>query len=119
MDIVDKGVDSKTHILLEYWDFYEKNIEAVWYLLEWITWDSFDFEKASCISRYSFPDPCAFYCRSYYAPFWCDLCSSFDHDINSCPYYAYYDQFNFDRFDLTSLWDNTDFSYPYMIHPWL
>ena len=59
-------------------------------MLEWITWDSFEFEKASRILRYSFPDPCAFYSKSHYAPFWCDLCSSFDHNITSCPFYARY-----------------------------
>jgi len=38
-------------------------------LLKWIAWDSFEFEKASLISEYSFLDPCAFYARSYYAIF--------------------------------------------------
>ena len=58
-------------------------------------WDSFEFEKASRISRYLFSDPCAFYARSYYGHFWCDLCNSSDHDINSCPYYVCYAQPNF------------------------
>jgi len=40
----------------------------------------------------SFLDPCAFYDRSYYAFFRCDMCNSFDHDINSRPYYACYAQ---------------------------
>ena len=39
---------------------------------EWIAWDSFEFEKASHVYKYSFPDACAFYARSYYAPFWCE-----------------------------------------------
>jgi len=69
LDIVHKGVNSKTRIRLEYWDFHGKNVDDALYLLEWIAWDSFEFEKASCVSRYSFLDPCAFYCRSYYAPF--------------------------------------------------
>jgi len=59
-------------------------------LLEWLGWDSFEFEKASCLFGYFFPDLCAFYARSYYAPFWCDVCNSSNHNINSCPYYAYY-----------------------------
>jgi len=72
-------------------------------LLEWIAWDSFEFEKASRISRHSFLDPCSFYSRSYYAPFLCDLCKSSDHDINSCLCYACYAQRDF-----VSPWDNTD-----------
>ena len=47
---------------------------------------SFEFEKATIISKYSFLDPCTFYSRSYYAPFWCDLCNSSYHTTNSCPY---------------------------------
>ena len=35
-------------------------------MLEWIPWESFEFERASLISRYSFPDSCAFNSRSYY-----------------------------------------------------
>ena len=58
--------------------------------LEWVAWDSFEFEKASRIYGYSFHVPCAFYDRSYYAPFWCDLCNSFDHNVSSYPYYACY-----------------------------
>jgi len=27
--------------------------------------------------------------------FWCDLCNSFDNDIESCPYYASYPQIDF------------------------
>jgi len=62
---VDEGVNSKTRTLLRCWDFCGKNFDDAWYLLEWIAWDSFEFEKASRISRYSFSDPCAFYARSY------------------------------------------------------
>ena len=72
-------------------------------MLEWIAWDSFEFEKASRVSRYSFLDPYAFYSRSYYAPFWYDLCNSSDYAINSCPYYACYAQPDF-----VSHKDNTD-----------
>jgi len=72
-------------------------------LLEWIAWDSFEFEEASCIPRYSFSDPSAFYARSYYAPLRHDLCNSSDHDINLCPYYVSYAQPNF-----ASSWGNTD-----------
>jgi len=64
-------------------------------LLEWVAWDSFEFDKASCVSGYSFPDPCAFYTRSYYTPPCCGMCNSSDHNITSCPYYAYYAQPDF------------------------
>ena len=69
LDIVDQGVNSKIRTLLGYWDFHGKNIDDAWYLLEWIAWDSFEFEKATIISKCSFPNPCAFYFRYYYAPF--------------------------------------------------
>ena len=36
LGIVDKGVNSEVHIPLEYWGFHGKNVDAVWYLLEWI-----------------------------------------------------------------------------------
>jgi len=72
-------------------------------LLEWVARDSYEFKKASCVSKYSFSNPYAFCFRSYYAPFWCDFCNFFDHDINSCPYYACYTPPY-----LTSPWDNTD-----------
>jgi len=85
-------VNSKIRTLLGYWDFHGKNIDDAWYLLEWIAWDSFEFEKATIISKCSFPNPCAFYSRSYYAPFWCDLCNSSDHATNLCPCYACYTQ---------------------------
>ena len=103
MVIVDKGVNSKIHILLELWGFYAKNVDDACYLLELIAWDSFEFEKASRVSRYSFPDPCAFHYRSYYAFFLYDLCNSSDHATSSCPYYACYDQFDF-----VSPWDDTE-----------
>jgi len=61
-----------------------------WCLLEWIVWDSFEFEKASHISRYSFPNPSEVYARSYYTPFWCDMCNSSYHNITSCPFYTCY-----------------------------
>jgi len=72
-------------------------------LLKWIAWDSFEFEKASCVFGYSFIDPCAFYSRSCYAAVLCYLCNSSDHEANSCRYYACYAQPDF-----LSLWDNTN-----------
>jgi len=55
LGIVDEGVNNETGILLQYWDFHGQNVDEAWYLLEWITWDSFEFEKASCVSRFFFP----------------------------------------------------------------
>ena len=62
-------MNSKTQILLEYWGFHDQNVDKAWCLLEWIGWNSFEFEKVSCVSGYSFPDPCVFYARYYYALF--------------------------------------------------
>ena len=88
-NIIDEGVNSEIRILLQFWDFHRLNVDDAWSLLVWVVWDSFEFEKASCVSRYSFHDLCAFYARSYYAPFWCDMCNSCIHNVSSCPYYAY------------------------------
>ena len=95
LDIVNEGVNSKTRSLLEYWGFLANSIDEAWYLLELIAWDSFEFKKASRISRYLFSDPCAFYTRSYYVPFWFGLCNSSDYEINLCPYHACYVQPDF------------------------
>jgi len=103
LDIIDEGVNSETRISLGYWDFHGKTVEDACYLLEWIAWDSFEFEKASHACRYSVSIPCTFYCRSYYALFWCDLYSSSDHATNSCSYYACCTQPYF-----ASLIDNTE-----------
>ena len=54
LDITDDCVNSKTWILLEYCGFLAKSVDDVWYMLEWIAWNSFEFEKASRVSRYSF-----------------------------------------------------------------
>ena len=47
-------------------------------------------KKATRFYGNSFHDPCAFYARLYYAPFWCNLCHSSDRNISSCPYYGSY-----------------------------
>ena len=62
-------MNSKAHANLGYEGFHGKSIDEAWYLLEWIAWDSFEFEKASCVCGHSFLDPGAFYARSYYATF--------------------------------------------------
>jgi len=92
LDIITEGVNSETGTPLGYWDFHGKSLKDACYLLEWIAWDSFEFEKASLICRYSISIHCTFYYRSYYAPFWCNLCSYSDHATNSCPHYVCYTQ---------------------------
>ena len=90
LGIVDEGVNTETRILLQFWDFHGLTVDDVWNLLLWVAWDSFEFEKACSVYSYSFPDPCAFYARSYYAPLWCDMCSTSSHNVSSCPYYLFY-----------------------------
>jgi len=92
LDIVDESVNTKIRILLEYWDFRGKNIDDAWCLREWITWDLFEFEKASCVFRHLFPDPCDVACLILLAII-----------INLCPYYACYAQS-----EVTSPMDSTD-----------
>ena len=77
-------MNSEIRILLQYWDFHVKSVDEAWCLLQWIAWDSFEFEKASGVPGYSFSNPCAFYARSYYALLWCDLCNSSDPNITLC-----------------------------------
>ena len=76
--------------MLQFWDFHGLTVDDAWSLLLWVTWDSFEFDKACYVYHYSFPDPCAFYTRSYYAPLWCDLCSTSSHNVSTCPYYLLY-----------------------------
>jgi len=90
LGIIDEGVNNETRILLQYLDFHGNNIDEAWSLPEWVAWDSFEFDKASRIYGYSFPNPHAFYAKSYYAPLWCDMCNSFAHNVSSYPYYACY-----------------------------
>jgi len=90
-------------VLFKYWGYLGRSVDEASCLLEWIAWNSFGFETASRVSRYSFFDPYALYSRSYYAPFWCDLCNSYDHNTSLCPYFACYAQPDF-----ASLKDNTD-----------
>jgi len=55
-----------------------------------VAWDSFEFGNACCVYHYSFPDPCAFYTRSYFAPLWCDMCSASSQNVSTFPYYLFY-----------------------------
>jgi len=49
LGIIDEGVNNETRILLQYWDFHGKSVDEAWSLLEGVAWDSFEFEKASCV----------------------------------------------------------------------
>ena len=95
LNILDEIINGKTRALLQYLGFLAKSVDEAWYLLEWIAWDSFEFEQAACSSGYSLSDPCVFYARSYYSLFWCYLCNSSNHETNLCSYYAGYDQSDF------------------------
>jgi len=89
LGIIEEGVNNETRVLLQYLDFHGKNIDEAWSLLECVAWYSFEFDKASHIYGYSFPDCCAFYAKSYHTPLWCDMCNTSAHNVSSCPYYAY------------------------------
>jgi len=56
LNIVFEDVDSKTHTLLEQWDFCARNIDEVWDLLKWLSQDTYEFE-ASCANPFN-PSPC-------------------------------------------------------------
>jgi len=43
-------VNRETRALSDYWGFLVKNVNEPLYLLEWIAWDSFEFENASLVS---------------------------------------------------------------------
>ena len=56
LDIVDEGVNSE----IQTRDFHAQGVDKAWSLLELLAWDSFEFAKASYVSRYSFPIPVHF-----------------------------------------------------------
>ena len=95
LDIVDESMNSKTRILLEYQGFLGDNVEEAWYLLQWIAWDSFEFEKGSRVFIYSFPYPSTFYSRSYYAPFAVICIVLLNMKLICVLYYACYTQPSF------------------------
>ena len=41
-------MNNETRILLQFCDFRGKNVDEAWCLLEWVAWNLFEFEKASC-----------------------------------------------------------------------
>ena len=81
LDAVYKGVNCETHALLEQQDFCAKSVDEACDFLDWLAWDTYEFET-SCFDSY-IPSPCIPTCT----PPMCTICHCFDHDSNSCPYY--------------------------------
>jgi len=74
LDTVYEGVNRDTHALLEYWDFCAKNVDEACDFLDWLSWDTYEFESShydSCI-----PPPCIL----TYGPHVCKICHCSDHD---------------------------------------
>jgi len=74
-------VNCETRALLEQWDFCAKSVDEACYFLDWLAWDTYEFET-SCFDSY-IPFPCILTC----APPMCTICHCSDHDSNFCPYY--------------------------------
>ena len=81
LDTVFRGVNHETRALLEPWDFCAKTIDEAFDFLDWLAWDTYEFET-SCFDSY-IPSPCI----PDLAPSLCETCHCFDHDSTSCPYY--------------------------------
>jgi len=81
LDTVYVGVKCETHALLEYWDFRAKNVDEACDFLDWLAWDTYEFETSH--SNSYIPSPCI----PTYAPPVCIICHCSYHDSPSCPYY--------------------------------
>ena len=55
LDTVHEGVSSEAHALLEHCDFYVKNVDEACDFLDWLAWDTYEFET-SCPNSY-IPSP--------------------------------------------------------------
>ena len=80
-DIVYESVNCEIHALLEYWDFWAKDVNEACDFLDWLVWDTYEFET-SCFDSY-IPPP---YIPGY-APPVCEIYHYSDHECNSCPCY--------------------------------
>ena len=87
LDTVFLGVNYETRALLEQWDFYAKTADEACDFLDWLAWDTHEFET-SCFDSYT-PPPCI----PIHAPPVCNICNCSDHDNTSCPYYISDDSF--------------------------
>ena len=56
LDTVCEGVNSETRALLEYWGFCAKNVDEAWNFLDWLAWDTYEFESSR--SDFYIPRPC-------------------------------------------------------------
>jgi len=81
LHIVNEGVNYETRTLFEYWDFYAKNVNEAGDFLDWLAWDTYEFET-SCFESH-IPSPCI----SNLAPSLCATCYCSDHNSTSCSYY--------------------------------
>ena len=87
LDTVYEGLNYETRALLEQWDFCSKSVDEACDFLDWLAWDTYEFET-SC-SNFYIPPPCI----PTHAPTLCEICHCSDHDNTSCPYYISNDGF--------------------------
>jgi len=67
--------------LLEHWNFCAKNVDKPCDFLDWLAWDTYEFET-SC-SDFRIPCPCII----NYVPPVHEICHCSNHDSISYPYY--------------------------------
>ena len=87
LDTVYMGVDCETCALLEQWDFCAKTVDEACDFLDWLAWDTYEFET-SCFDSYM-PPPCI----PTYVPPVCAIFHCSDHNSTCCPYYISDDGF--------------------------
>jgi len=74
-------VNRETCALLEQWNVCGKSVDEACAFLDWLGWDTYEFET-SCSDSY-IPSPCI----PTYAPPMCEICHCSDHDSTFRPYY--------------------------------
>jgi len=74
-------VNCETCAILEQWNFCAKSVDEACAFLDWLAWDTHEFET-SCFDSYM-PTPCI----PTHAPTLCDICHCSDHDSSSYRYY--------------------------------
>ena len=74
-------MNHETRALLEQWDFCAKSVDEACAILDWLAWDTYEFET-SCSDSY-IPPPCI----PAPVPPMCAICHCSDHASSSCPYY--------------------------------
>jgi len=80
LDTVYKGVNYETRALLKQWDFCAKSADEACVFLEWLAWDTHEFETSR--SDFYIPPPCI----PTSIPPMCDICNCSDHESICCPY---------------------------------